>query len=65
MAEADEFETVSEEADQTLPVDEEREAKRAKFREFVKSAIKKFFALISFGPGVLGLLWLIGKILRR
>jgi hypothetical protein len=65
MAEADEFETVSEEADQTLGVDGEREAKRARFREFVKSGIKKFFALISFGPGVLGLLWLIGKILRR
>ncbi len=61
----DEFETTTEEADQTLPVDEQREAKRAKFRETVKSAVKKFLTFLSFGPGVLGFLWLIGRILRR
>lgn len=45
--------------------DEERAARRARFREFVKSLIKKFITFISFGPGVLGFLWLIGRILRR
>lgn len=61
----DDFETTTEEADQTPADGEEREAKRAKFREAAKSAIKKFLTFLSFGPGVLGFLWLIGRILRR
>ena len=61
----DEFETATEAADQTDNHELEREAKRAKFREVVKSAVKKFFTFLSFGPGVLGFLWLIGRILRR
>jgi hypothetical protein len=33
--------------------------------ERAKGVLKKLILFISFGPGVLGLLWLIGKILRR
>jgi hypothetical protein len=61
----DEFETTTEEADQSSVADEEREANRAKFREAAKSFIKRVFTFLSFGPGVLGFLWLIGRILRR
>ena len=31
----------------------------------LKGVLKKVILFVSFGPGVLGLLWLIGKILRR
>jgi hypothetical protein len=61
----DEFETATEEADHSSVADDEREAKRAKFREAVKSVVKRLFTFLSFGPGVLGFLWLIGRILRR
>jgi len=33
--------------------------------ERLKGVLKKVILFVSFGPGVLGLLWLIGKILRR
>jgi hypothetical protein len=61
----DGFETATEEADQSSVADDEREAKRAKFREGIKSVLKRMFTFLSFGPGVLGFLWLIGRILRR
>ncbi len=27
--------------------------------------LKRFILIISFGPGILGFLWLLGKIIRR
>lgn len=45
--------------------EETRENKRAKFRAFAKSALKRFVLFLSFGPGVLGFLWLLGRILKR
>ncbi|CAN5527028.1 hypothetical protein BH11CYA1_BH11CYA1_05710 [soil metagenome] len=34
---------------------------KAAFRDL----LKRFILLISFGPGVLGFLWMIGRIVRR
>lgn len=34
-------------------------------RQMLKSLLKRFVLFVSFGPGVLGFLWLIGRILRR
>jgi len=45
--------------------EETRESNREKFRVFAKGALKKFVLFISFGPGVLGFLWLLGRILKR
>lgn len=41
------------------------EGGREKFRAFAKGALKKFVLFLSFGPGVLGFLWLLGRILKR
>jgi hypothetical protein len=61
----EEFDTTAEQVEQDESQDQARVARRARFREFVKNLIKKFITFISFGPGVLGFLWLIGRILRR
>ncbi len=45
--------------------EESRESGREKFRVFAKGALKKFVLFLSFGPGVLGFLWLLGRILKR
>jgi hypothetical protein len=34
-------------------------------KEFSRLTLKRLVALICFGPGVLGFLWLISRILRR
>ena len=46
---------------------EEAEIEHASNRSktMVENTIKKFILFVSFGPGVLGFLWLIGRILRR
>lgn len=36
-----------------------------KFGVAMKQAFKKFVLFISFGPGILGFLWLLGKIFKR
>ncbi|MBI1272047.1 hypothetical protein GC174_16590 [bacterium] len=33
--------------------------------EFMHDLLRRFVLFISFGPGVLGFLWLIGRILKR
>jgi hypothetical protein len=45
--------------------EESRETNREKFRAFAKKALKKFVLFLSFGPGVLGFVWLLGRILKR
>ena len=61
---ADEFETKTEETD-SFDVDEERGQKRARIALLFRDFLKRVVMLVSFGPGVLGVLWLIGRILRR
>lgn len=34
-------------------------------RDLVQNLLRRFVLFVSFGPGVLGFLWLIGRILRR
>lgn len=47
----------------------EDEVERSKTLESTKSLfemmLRKFVFCVSFGPGVLGVLWLIGRILKR
>ncbi len=61
----EDFDATAEQVQDETTQDEARAARRARFREFVKNIAKKFISFISFGPGVLGFLWLIGRILRR
>lgn len=58
------FDTSTEDSDATSE-EETRDSKRAKFREFAKHLLKRFVLFLSFGPGVLGFLWLLGRILKR
>jgi hypothetical protein len=60
----DEFETKTEDTD-SFDSDEERGEKRARIGEVFRNLLKRVVMLVSFGPGVLGVLWLIGRILRR
>ena len=60
----DEFETKTEETD-SFDSDDERSQKRARIGELFRNFLKRVVMLVSFGPGVLGVLWLIGRILRR
>jgi hypothetical protein len=59
------FDTTTEDGATDSENDESRESNREKFRVFAKSALKKFVLFLSFGPGVLGFLWLLGRILKR
>jgi len=34
-------------------------------KEAFRNILKRFILLVSFGPGVLGFLWLVGRIVRR
>jgi len=34
-------------------------------KDIVRDLLKRFILVISFGPGVLGFLWLVGRIVRR
>ncbi len=60
----DEFETKTEDTD-SFDSEEERSEKRARIGEVFRNLLKRVVMLVSFGPGVLGVLWLIGRILRR
>lgn len=44
---------------------EESHESRTKMWEFAVSAFKRFLLFVSFGPGVVGFLCLLGKILKR
>lgn len=42
-----------------------RELRVAQVKEYSRLTLKRVVAFICFGPGVLGFLWLISRILRR
>ncbi len=44
---------------------EEQESCKKKSSEAMQTLLRRLVTWISFGPGVLGFLWLIGKIVRR
>ena len=56
-----EFDTTSENAE----VCDERAAKVEAFKQYLKLVLKRVVVFVSFGPGVLAILWLLGKILKR
>ncbi|HEY9678967.1 MAG TPA: hypothetical protein V6C76_13240 [Drouetiella sp.] len=45
--------------------EESGESNRDKFGVFAKKILQKLVLFVSFGPGVLGVLWLLGRILKR
>lgn len=55
------FETSTENA----AASEERESLTERLNGYFKPFLKKAILLISFGPGILGFLWLLGKIFKR
>jgi hypothetical protein len=34
-------------------------------KNLMRYLLKRFILLVSFGPGILGFLWLVGKIIRK
>jgi hypothetical protein len=58
-----EFETAGSEHDHATR--DERECVRQGATGWFSVALRRFVLFVSFGPGVLGFLWLIGRILRR
>ncbi len=44
---------------------DDREAIKQHIWDLVTYALKRFVLFVSFGPGILGVLWVIGKIFRR
>lgn len=57
------FETAANDAE-TEPT-EERTPLSDRFSHLAKYVMRRFLVLLSFGPGILGVLWLLGRILRR
>ncbi len=45
--------------------DETYQQKMARFQELLKYLSKRLLVFVSFGPGVLGLLWLIGRLFTK
>jgi len=43
----------------------EQKGNKGNSESTVEGMLRRFVLLVSFGPGVLGFLWLIGRILRR
>ncbi len=43
----------------------ETEHVASRSKSMLENLIRKFILFVSFGPGVLGFLWLLGRILRR
>jgi hypothetical protein len=54
---------------ETTTEDASSDSNRAELRERVVTVLvnvfKKFIIFVSFGPGVFGLLWLIGRIFKK
>jgi len=44
---------------------DDHEAIKERIWDLIVFAFKRFVLFVSFGPGVLGVLWLIGKVFRR
>lgn len=55
------FDTQQEHEDTALEHETACEKSKTAFRYLVK----RFLLILSFGPGVLGFLWLLGRIVRR
>ncbi|MBN9395902.1 MAG: hypothetical protein J0H83_11715 [Candidatus Melainabacteria bacterium] len=46
-------------------LDDEQPSIEEKSKTIMREVLKKFVLALSFGPGVLGFIWLLGKIVRR
>ena len=55
------FDTSVENADAT----DERGQRFEQFRQYLLFIFKRVLVFVSFGPGVLGVLWLLGRIFKR
>lgn len=55
------FDTTVEDNDSTS----ERNERMETFRQYLLFIFKRVLVFISFGPGVLGFLWLLGRIFKR
>lgn len=55
------FETTTDNNDST---NEERESAYVRLSATAKQVFKKFVLFVSFGPGILGFLWLLGKVFK-
>jgi hypothetical protein len=55
------FETHAEDAE----VEEGEESVAERSKDMLRYLLKRFILIVSFGPGILGFLWLIGRIVRR
>ncbi|HEY9777261.1 MAG TPA: hypothetical protein V6C81_26095 [Planktothrix sp.] len=58
------FETTANDADSDSEQDE-RSQVRERLSNVGKTVLRRFILFLSFGPGVLGFLWLLGRILKR
>ncbi len=45
-------------------VDDDRESAYERLNVTAKQVFKKFVLFVSFGPGILGFLWLLGKVFK-
>jgi len=57
-----EFETTIEETESAA---DEREQVKDRVWGFLTYLLKRMIVLISFGPGIVGVVWLLGRILKR
>jgi hypothetical protein len=58
------FETTANDAEPSSEQDE-RAKVRERLSQVAKTLLRRFILLLSFGPGILGFLWLLGRILKR
>ena len=58
------FETTTDDAD-SEDISEERVPLKERLERFTKVLTRRIVLLLSFGPGILGFLWLLGRILKR
>jgi hypothetical protein len=56
-----EFDTTSENAEASS----DKAARTEAMKQYFKLVLKRVIAFVSFGPGVLAILWLLGRILKR
>jgi hypothetical protein len=61
----EDFETKTDEAPAVSETEENRGESRFQFRGLGRNILQKFVLFLSFGPGILGFLWLVSRILRR
>ena len=56
------FDTTIDDSD--TAASETREAAKDRIWELLRTAFKRLVVLVSFGPGILGVVWLLGRIFR-